>query len=91
MPNDLFHPPETLAADDVLTTLPYPEPIDDEAANRIARLALHMTLHATRGKMVVSPMGLRTWEQRTPEERARMRAGVIRTVQALQMLEYISR
>lgn len=89
--NDVLHPPENLALDDALVQLPYPEPIADDVANRIARLALHMTLHSTRGKMVVSAMGLRRWEERTPEERARMRAGVIRTVQALQMLEYITR
>lgn len=76
--------------DDELATLPYPEPIAIELADRIARLALHMTLHATRNTVVVTAMGLRRWEERTAEERARMRAGVIRTVQALQMLGLIT-
>ena len=67
----------------------FPEPISDEAATRIARLALHMTLHASRNKVVISADGARRWEERSPEERQRMRAGAIRVVQAMQMLGFI--
>ena len=75
--------------DDALASQPFPEPIGLETASRIARLALHMSQHATRNAVVVSPRGLRRWEQLSPEERQRSRTTVIRVIQAMQMLGMI--
>ena len=72
--------------DDALVAQPFPNPIPTELATRVARLALHMTLQASRNNVVIDPRGLRRWEERSPEERQRSRVTVIRVIQALQML-----
>lgn len=74
------------ALDDALVAGAYPTPIPDELADRIARLTLHMGLHAVRNSVVLDPRALRRWEERSPEERARLRTAVIRVLQALQLL-----
>jgi alkyl hydroperoxide reductase subunit AhpC len=75
--------------DDALVSQPFPEPVALETAARIARLALHMSQHATRNSVIVSPRGLRRWEEMSPEERQRSRVTVIRVIQAMEMLGMI--
>jgi hypothetical protein len=79
---------ELLASSDFL-----PPPIGQEHAERIARFTLHLTLNQA-AKKPVNPLVQgdrwnRRWEQRDEKERAAMRDGVMRVVQALVMLGYI--
>lgn len=61
--------------------------LSQDAADRVAHLALRLTqVHAQRSQLIVTPAAQRPYHERTEAERAAMRAGVIRVVQALMML-----
>lgn len=61
--------------------------LSNDAADRIAHLALRLTqVHAQRAQLIVTPAAQRPYHERTEAERAAMRAGVIRVVQALVIL-----
>ena len=64
--------------------------ISDEDLDRIADLALRMTLSEARAAMLpMTTPNARPYMQRTAVERAAMRAGVSRVVQALVLLGWI--
>jgi hypothetical protein len=69
--------------------------LSPEEQDRIAHLALALTQEAKRRRdalrIDVDDRGMVPYRERDAQQRANMRAGVIRVVQALQMLGYLER